>query len=852
MKRFLSIGSFLLALTSCGQTPEKASVPEALSQGSELNQALWPALQSPIKRDAALEKEIAGLLQQMSLEQKVAQMIQANIAAITPEEMAMLPIGSVLNGGGQTPDNNAFATADDWATLADAYYRASMNPSAEFVPIPVMWGTDAVHGHGNVVGATLFPHNIGLGASGNAALVKAIGSSTAREVAATGIDWNFAPTVAVARDLRWGRTYESFGQDSELAARLGAAAVEGIQGELGSDKFLGPRRVAATAKHFIGDGGTALGDDQGMTQGDEQVLAAIHGTPYAAALEQGAQTVMASYSWWQGVHSHANRYLLTDILKERMGFDGFVVSDWQGVGHIESCRIDSCAEAINAGVDMIMVPNKPDWRLFLSNTVAQVQAGEIPLARINDAVTRILRVKKRLGLWQKSAPLVRPAVNEQWLGNHQHRAIAQQAVRESLVLLKNSSGALPIAGSKTVAVIGKAATSIASQAGGWSVSWLGRDNPNEMYPGATSLFDGFKAAIDSQGGDAFYSVNADFERPVDAAIVVVAEEPYAEMYGDIQNMDTLALEPQQSQALKAVTALKARGIPVTVVYLGGRPRWLNPLINAADAFVAAWLPGSEGQGVADVLIADSEGQPRFDFKGRLPFDWPKNPCDAEIGQFEPAFAFGFGLTFGSPAADWQPLPEYSRKWQYGCILGEHLPSAKPIALNDANGWQAYIELETLERKPIAPKAAFDAISGKAQMGGRQFDISFTGVQKPRFVLRNGETHNELLPQLAHKGAMSFDIQLLKRPEGKVHLGVLSGHLASSYVDVTSTLKQLPAAQWFRLSLPLKCLADIRADMNKIDAPLAIEVEGEARFIIRDMEIELGGGNGKQLACTPKK
>ena len=850
MKRFLSIGSFLLALAGCGQTPEKPSMPETLGEGNKPQQALWPALQSPIQKDAALEKEIASLLQQMSLEQKVAQMIQANIVSITPEEMAELPIGSVLNGGGQTPGNNPNATARDWAQLADEYYRASMNPRGGFVPIPVMWGTDAVHGHGNVIGATLFPHNIGLGASGNAALVKAIGSATAREVAATGIDWNFAPTVAVARDLRWGRTYESFGQDPALVAKLGAAAVEGLQGELGSDKFLGPRRLAATAKHFIGDGGTALGDDQGVTQGDEQILAAIHGTPYAAALEKGAQTVMASYSWWQGVHSHANSYLLTDILKERMGFDGFVVSDWQGVGHIESCSLDSCAEAINAGIDMIMVPNSPDWRQLLANTVAQVQAGEIPLTRINDAVTRILRVKKRMGLWQKSAPLVRPAVIEQWVGNYQHRAIAQQAVRESLVLLKNNNTALPIAGNKTVAVIGEAATQIAAQAGGWSVTWLGRDNPNDKYPGATSLFEGFRAALESQGGEAFYAANAEFKRPVDAAIVVIAEEPYAEMYGDIQNMDTLALGPAQTKALETVSALKARGIPVTVVYLGGRPRWLNPLLNTADAFVAAWLPGSEGQGVADVLIADSEGKPRYDFKGRLPFDWPKNPCDAEIGKFEPAFAAGFGLSYSAATVSWQALPEYTRTWQYGCLLGEHLPEAKPVVLNQMSGWQAYIELETLERQPITPKAAFEAVSAKAQLGGRQFDLTFNGLQQPRFILRNGQTHNEFLPQLAREGALSFDIQLLKRPDGKVNLGMLSGHLASSYVDITPTLIQLPVAQWFRLSLPLKCLADIRADMNKIDAPMAIEVDGSARFIIRDMEIELGGGNGKQLDCKP--
>lgn len=852
MKRILYVGSLVLAICGCGQTPDKAITPATSSSSAAMGERnLWPQLAPAIAPDAALERDIAELIRTLSLEQKVAQMIQANIAAITPEEMAELPIGSVLNGGGQTPNNNPRASAKEWAALADQFFVASMNPSEGRVPIPVMWGTDAVHGHGNVLGATLFPHNIGLGASGNAALVKAIGSATAREVAATGIDWNFAPTVAVARDLRWGRTYESFSQDPALTARLGAAAVEGLQGELGGDKFLGPRRVAATAKHYIGDGGTALGDDQGITQGDEQWLADSHGEPYAAALKQGVQTVMASYSWWQGVHSHANGYLLTDILKDRMGFDGFVISDWQGVGHIASCRIDSCAEAINAGVDMIMVANKPDWRQFLANTVAQVQAGEIPLARINDAVTRILRVKKRLGLWQKPAPLIRPAVNEQWLGNHQHRAIAQQAVRESLVLLKNASNALPIKGDKTVAVIGKSATTIADQAGGWSITWLGRDNPNDMYPGATSLFGGLQATLANYGGEAFYAPNADFKRPVDAAIVVVAEQPYAEMFGDIQNMDTLALEPQHTEALQTVRTLKARAIPVTVVYLGGRPRWLNPLMNAADAFVAAWLPGSEGQGVADVLIADGDGNTMFDFKGRLPFDWPRHPCDAEIGHFEPAFKFGEGLNYRAGEVTWQALPEDTSAWQYGCILGDTLPKAKPLALNEANGWQAYIELETLERKPIAPAAAFDQVTAKAQLGGRQFDLTFTGQQKPRFIIRNDQTHNTLLTQFANEGAMSFDIQLLKRPNGKVNLGMFSGHLAASYSDITPTLKQLPVAQWFRLSLPLKCLADIRADMSKIDAPMAIEVEGEARFIVRDIEIELGGGNGKQLACLPQ-
>ncbi|MFL6673642.1 MAG: glycoside hydrolase family 3 protein, partial [Massilia sp.] len=422
----------------------------------------WPRIHSAVRTDAKLEAEVARIVAGMTLAQKIGQMTQPEIKTTTPEQVRQYYLGSVLNGGGSWPNGNKHATAADWVALADRYYDASMATDMA-VKVPVIWGIDAIHGNSNVYGATLFPHNIGLGAAHDPKLVERIGAAVGKAVRATGINWVFAPTLAVVRDDRWGRTYESFSENPALVASYADAYVRGLQGNLKSDAS-----VVATAKHFMGDGGTDQGKDQGVNKATLAEMINIHGAGYYSALAAGAQTVMASYNSWNDVAAgtdygkmHGSRELLTGVLKEKLGFDGFVISDWNAIGQVPGCTNASCPQAINAGVDMIMVPD--DWKQFIANTIRQVESGQIPMARIDDAVTRIVRVKLRAGLFGK-----RPSQNA-WAGKQgalQDRALARQAVRESLVLLKNEGPRLPLAKGKKILVAGKSADNIANQTGG--------------------------------------------------------------------------------------------------------------------------------------------------------------------------------------------------------------------------------------------------------------------------------------------------------------------------------------------------------------------------------------------------
>jgi len=446
----------------------------------------WPAIESNVELDPTLNAHITSLVSRMTLEQKVGQMVQAEIQHVTPEDVRRYRLGSVLNGGGSFPNADKAASVADWLSLADAFYDASMDTSEGGVAIPVIWGTDAVHGHNNVRGATIFPHNIGLGATRNPDLIQRIGELTALEIAATGIDWNFAPTLAVVRDDRWGRTYEGYSEDPQIVREYAGRMVTGLQGSASSSELLGAGRVIATAKHYLGDGGTDGGVDQGDNLSSEQQLLEIHAQGYLAALEAGVQTVMASYNSWHGEKLHGHHYLLTDILKGRLGFVGFVIGDYNGHGQVPGCSNESCPQTIRAGVDMIMVPE--DWQAFIENTVRQVRAGELDEGRIDDAVRRILRVKALAGMFTKGRPSSRPFAGETSLvGAEEHRRVARQGVRESLVLLKNAGGILPLARDLHVLVAGSSAHEISRQTGGWSVTWQGTGLTNDDFPGATEI-----------------------------------------------------------------------------------------------------------------------------------------------------------------------------------------------------------------------------------------------------------------------------------------------------------------------------------------------------------------------------
>ena len=596
-------------------------------------------------QDPQIEQKIAALLARMTLEQKVGQMVQPDIRSVTPDDVRKYRLGSVLNGGGAFPGENKHASVADWVALADRFYDASMDTANGQLAIPIIWGTDAVHGHNNVIGATVFPHNIGLGAAHDPDLIERIGTATAREVAATGLDWAFAPVVAVVRDDRWGRTYESYSEDPQIVRDYADRMVRGLQGTRGSREFLDGSHVLATAKHFIGDGGTTDGVDRGDTRASEADLLRIHGQGYVAAIEAGVQTVMASYNSWNGLKVHGLEHLLTGVLKQRMGFDGIVVSDWDGVDEVQGCSKDKCAQAINAGMDIVMVPN--DWKGFLGNTLDQVRAEKIPMSRIDDAVTRILRVKYRAGLFERGRPSSRPLANKrEVVGALEHRALARQAVRESLVLLKNERGLLPLRRKSRVLVAGDGADNISKQTGGWTVTWQGTENTNADFPGATSIYQGIARAVAEGGGKA--SLGADglqAERP-DVAIVVFGEDPYAEWFGDLKSLDYRGAGGPE---LALLQQLRQASVPSVCVFLTGRPLWVEPELAACDAFVVAWLPGSEGGGVADVLFRKANGKVNFDFTGKLSFSWPRTASQTALNRndpgYDPLFPYGFGLKY---------------------------------------------------------------------------------------------------------------------------------------------------------------------------------------------------------------
>jgi beta-glucosidase len=634
MKRNHPLLAGLLALAT---TATGAAETDAIVQA-------WPARQP--QRDAALEARVEAALKTLSLHQKIGQMTQPEIRAITPDEVREYAIGTVLNGGGGWPGMDRAATPAQWRALSEQFQAAALQATPG---VPLIWGTDAVHGHNNVRGATLFPHNIGLGATRDADLVRDIGRATARAVRATGLHWTFAPTLAVVQDVRWGRTYESFGADPMLVKQLGQAEIEGLQ-----DGLKDGRGVLATAKHYIADGGTRRGIDQGVAHASPNDLVSVHGAGYLGALDAGVLTAMASFSSWtdsagyvEHGKMHGNKVLLTDVLKERLAFDGLVVSDWDGIGQLPGCIPEDCPAAINAGIDIVMVPFK--WKAFHANTVRAVEQGRIPMSRIDDAVRRILRVKFSVGI----ASTVPSTVDAM-----QAPELARRAVRESLVLLKHKPGLLPLPRTARVLVVGAAADDMKRQAGGWSISWQARDTSNADFPAATTLL----AALRQRLGAAQVMFDADGTKSdparFDAVVAVLGEQPYAEGEGDVRITENLRHSRREPADLAVLQKVAGRGVPVVTLLYSGRPMYVNDLANRSDAFIAAWLPGSEGAGLADLLVAPAAGEPAWPgFTGRLPFPWPAGPCQFSTHEAKPWWPVGGGLSGKETKADAKPLPE---------------------------------------------------------------------------------------------------------------------------------------------------------------------------------------------------
>ncbi|MGB5325070.1 MAG: exo 1,3/1,4-beta-D-glucan glucohydrolase, partial [Pseudomonadales bacterium] len=787
----------------------------------------------------------------------------AEIAHITPEQVAQYHVGSVLNGGGSFPNRDKYASIADWRELAESFYSASTAARADGRPaIPLLWGTDAVHGHNNVMGATYFPHNIGLGATRNLDLIKRIAEATAVEVAATNIKWVFAPTVAVAEDPRWGRTYESYAQDPSLVRDYARVFVAGLQGN-STAELAGPNRVVATAKHFVGDGGTDKGIDQGDVLVDEKELFERHAQGFLGALEAGAQTVMASFNSWRGNKVHGSRYLLTDVLKETLGFDGFVVGDWNGHGQLPGCSNQSCPAAINAGVDMIMVPE--DWREFIANTLAQVRDGTIPEQRIDDAVKRILRVKMRAGLFSvdhQNGALVlnellvkgRNATSSNVVGNAAHRELAREAVRESLVLLKNNDALLPLHPRSHVLVTGAAADNISQQSCGWTLTWQGDNNQNSDFPGASSILDGIRETVEAAGGRVTYVANPNelatgAQLTPDVAIVVMGEQPYAEGVGDRSDV---SFSHHRTEELETLEKLQAQGIPTAAVFISGRPLWVNNELNTATAFVAAWLPGSEGAGIADVLFADQRGKPRFDFTGTLPFAWPAHPRQANAAALgeQPLFALHYGLDYNA-SQQLAKLPVYPYPAVQLAGYDESLPvflkkviEPWTMFVGDSDNWG--VELNGSAGRTVKrPTVVVEPIDHALQGDARRIRWSTSEIGQVYF---QHNTPLDLKHLLKNEAALVFNLRVDRPPTDSVKLRIDCQYPCTGEVDITGSLKAQPRGEWQRFAIDIECFAEAGTNFKQVDTPFLMVTGGQLEVGISDISFEAGARDSANISC----
>jgi beta-glucosidase len=601
-----------------------AATAITFTAGQRLSAAEVPPYLNP---HLPIDTRVHDLLSRMTLDEKIGQMVQADLGAVTnAADVQQYGLGAMLSGANSKPPENNPAA---WLKTVGEYESWALKTRLK---IPLLYGIDAVHGHNDVLGTVIFPHNIGLGATHDPALVEQAEHVTAQEMAGTGIRWSFAPCIAVAQDERWGRTYESFGQSTELVSEMAAAAVRGFQG-----RELSPRNdsVLACAKHFIGDGGTQNGVDQGNTVCDEATLRKLYLAPYRAAIRAGVGSVMVSYSSWNGEKMHANKYLLTGVLKQELGFKGFLVSDDAGIDKISPDYKVAVETAVNAGIDMAMIPRRPDetnnYIEFIQDLKELVNEGKVSTFRINDAVSRILRVKIQMGLFEH--PYTDDPALTAAIGSAAHRQVARQCVRESLVLLKNEHHALPLSKKiKHLVVVGGAADDLGVQCGGWTISWQG--HAGEVTSGGTTILAALRRTV-SPETEVTYSPDASGITNADAVIAVVGELPYAEGKG---NATGLELDPGDAALVEQA---KASGAPVVTILLSGRPLILGSALDNSDAFIAAWLPGTEGQGVADVLFGD------YKPTGKLPREWPRTEDQAAANDMtgEPLFPLGFGLTY---------------------------------------------------------------------------------------------------------------------------------------------------------------------------------------------------------------
>lgn len=769
-----------------------------------LSALLMLSLPSFAQETDSIEAQIEALLAQMSLEEKIGQMTLVEKNSLTAEDVATYFIGGVLSGGGGSPSPN---TVSNWVEMVHEFQDAALSTP---LSIPLIYGIDAIHGNNNVYGAVIFPQNIGLGASRNPDLVRETARITALEMIATGIYWNYAPVLAVPQDIRWGRTYEGYSENTDLVNLLALAYLQGLQGDSLSD----PLSVLGTLKHFVGDGGAVWGTspfgenfiDRGITDVDEATLREIHLPPYISAIEAGAMSVMASYTSWGGLHMHAQHYLLTEVLKGELGFEGFVVSDWEAINAIDDDYYTAVVTSINAGVDMNMVPY--DFLSFIEVMHDAVENGDISIERIDDAVRRILRAKFAMGLFDQ------PYADESLLeivGSDEHRQVARQAVSESLVLLRNDDATLPLSADvETVFLAGSAADNIGIQSGGWTISWQGRAGNTTI---GTTIRDGIEAAL-SETTDLRFDRYGRFEEETDAdgnpliadiGIVVIGEEPYAEFEGDDS---ALELSPADLNAINRVRAVSEK---LVVILVSGRPLIITDALLQADAFVAAWLPGSEGAGVADVLFGD------LPFTGRLPYTWPRSidqlPFDFDAlpteGCEAPLFPFDYGLATDESESSWVALaiecalPAVEEEPSEGALaptglMGETYYAPFPVSITldgDLSDWQGIPQV-TLARGVDVASARFAAAADAEYLYlsadvtddniiSGEHNADYWNEDSIEFYL-NGTDNLELTSYTDGVAQLTIPPLNIGQAEGEEVIGGVRGESLNAQVRVTQT------------------------------------------------------------------
>jgi len=837
----------------------------------------WPKITPDVRPDPSIEVKISSILEQMTLEEKIGQMIQPEMQQLTPEEAGRYKFGSALNGAGVWPNRDKFTSAKQWAEVVDEYWSA-VDSSYEGRPfrIPFMWACDAVHGHNNLYGATIFPHNIGLGAARDPDLIESIGRITAKEIAASGMDWTFAPTVAVPTDRRWGRYFEGYGENPEIAYAYAGRMVRGLQNAVGLDQL--DQQVMASIKHWVGDGGTLNGIDRGVASCSEIELLNHHAMGYISALRAGAMVVMTSFSSWdhplnydhcpdEGVpynyKMHGSRYLMNDILKEKMDFQGVIITDWDGHAEVSKCTLGDARYVFNAGVDILMVEARQDWMSVYHNTVEDVIRGKITHNRIDDAVRRILRMKFHAHLWDKPRPRERSLVVAKNIAEwKEHREVARDAVRKSLVLLKNDNEILPLARSSRVLLTGSGVDNIQKQTGGWSLSWQSTDVVLNDFPHASTIAMAVKSIVGNQNClcDPLLDKHANTS-DFDVALVVIGEDAYAEMKGDIRPWRTLeyaALKPSYESDMAIIRRLRKDKIAVVTILLSGRPLYVNEEINLSDAFVVAWLPGTESQGITDILFRTSDEKISHDFHGRLPVDWPTKKYSftattcLSSGKYvrsaddpmlsgkdsSSAFTYGYGLNYSQSTNstihqdirldldDSEPLPPptepESQSWQ---VFGEGATNNLILRVAGNGLW---VGGDVSRTRPT------DVLLGNL------YPINYTGENDGISVLFNGRIASiyvqdcDQLPKdmrgYVEAGAeLVFEIKMVSHPKKNVLLACHDGYPSQGAIDITERLLNLPLGVWSSIDVPLLKLAEAGSEFQHINTPFMLYTEGSIAF-----------------------